>query len=79
MTPLPKPRARGIAAQLRRDLKHPGDDTWLPIPMKGVGSATKRAGLTGRYTARKEAANGVPGVRIWLLPEREAGSEAETV
>jgi hypothetical protein len=68
MTPLPKPRARGIAAQLRRDLKHPGDDTWLPIPMKGVGSATKRAGLTGRYTARKEGA----GVRVWLLPEREA-------
>jgi hypothetical protein len=71
MTPLPKPRARGIAAQLRRDLKHPGDDTWLPIPSRRVGSAAKCAGLTGRYTARKEEANGVPGVRVWLLPPTE--------
>jgi hypothetical protein len=65
MTPLPKPRARGIAAQLRRDLKQPGDDTWLPIPSRRVGSAAKSAGLTGRYTARKEG----EGVRVWLLPE----------
>lgn len=68
--PLPKPRARGLAAQLRRDLKHPGDDTWLPISMKGLGTATRHAGLTGRYTARKEGA----GVRVWLLPSPSAAS-----
>jgi hypothetical protein len=61
--PLPKPRIRGATAQLRRDLKAPGDSTLLPIPMRGVGSATRLAGLTGRYTARKEG----NGVRVWLL------------
>ena len=68
MIPLPKPRIRGATAQLRRDLKAPGDSTWLALPMRGLGSATRHAGLTGRYTARKEDANGVPGVRVWLLP-----------
>ena len=67
MIPLPKPRIRGATAQLRRDLLQPGDSTWLALLMRGLGSATRHAGLTGRYTARKEDANGVPGVRVWLL------------
>ena len=63
MIPLPKLRIRGATAQLRRDLLQPGDSTWLALPMRGLGSATRHAGLTGRYTARKEG----DGVRVWLL------------